>query len=77
MTNGGSSTVWATVSRVVSEQEFVEGRLFFKTDGRCVACGQEGKMFVPNPSNTYTRGGGQDPVRDRDFRLTIVFVGSA
>ena len=66
-TSVGGDTVWTTVSRVVSEQEFVEGRLFFKTDGRCVACRQEGKMFVPNPSNTYTWGGGLDPVRDRDF----------
>ena len=64
---GGSSTGWATVSRVVSEQEFVEGRMFFKTDGRCVACGRDGKMFVPNPSSTYTWDGGLHPVRDRDF----------
>jgi len=55
--SGDGGIAWMTVSEVVSEQEYVDGRLLFKIDGTCDCCGEEGKMFVPNPSCTYTYGG--------------------
>ena len=40
--SGDGGIAWMTVSEVVSEQEYVDGKLLFKTDGACDCCGEVG-----------------------------------